>query len=208
MKQNHPQTVKKTFLSGVFLLSVSTILVKIVGLLYKIPMLSYLGAEGMGYFNSAYEIYAFFCVVATAGLPVALSVLISAALAKGETTRVKRLYRVALVAFLVIGLVGSIFMAAFAGKFCKLIRSENARLSILSISPTVFLICISSALRGYFQGYGKMAQTAISQLIEALGKLCFGLLLARAALLAGRPTHQVAAAAGAGLTRGTLSSLL
>jgi len=206
--QNQPQTVKKTFLSGVFLLSISTILVKIVGLLYKIPMLSYLGAEGMGYFNSAYEIYAFFCVIATAGLPVALSVLVSAALAKGENGRVQRLYRAALVAFFLIGMLGSILMAVFAGKFCDLIQSENAKLSILSISPTVFFICISSALRGYFQGYGKMAQTAVSQLIEAVGKLTFGLLLARAALLAGRPTYQVAAAAGVGLTLGTFASLL
>ena len=206
--QNQPNHLKKTFLSGVFLLSVSTILVKIVGLLYKIPMLSYLGAEGMGYFNSAYEIYAFFCVIATAGLPVALSVLISAALAKGENGKVKRLYRAALIAFLVIGLLGSILMAVFAGKFCQLIQSENAELAILSISPTVFLICISSALRGYFQGYGKMAQTAVSQLIEAVGKLVFGLFLARTALLAGRPTYQVAAAAGAGLTLGTLVSLI
>lgn len=206
--QNQPKTVKKTFLSGVFLLSISTILVKIVGLLYKIPMLSYLGAEGMGYFNSAYEIYAFFCVIATAGLPVALSVLISASLAKGEPGKVKRLYRAALVAFLLIGALGSLLMAVFAGTFCELIRSGNAKLSILAISPTVFLICLSSALRGYFQGYGKMAPTAISQLIEAVGKLVFGLLLARAALLAGRPTHQVAAAAGVGLTLGTLASLL
>ena len=205
--QNQPQNVKKTFLSGVFLLSVSTVLVKVVGLLYKIPMLSYLGAEGMGYFNSAYEIYAFFCVIATAGLPVALSVLISAALAKGETGRVKRLYRASLVAFLIIGILGTVLMAVFAGQFCNLIRSENAKLSILAISPTVLLICVSSALRGYFQGFGKMAQTAVSQLIEAIGKLAFGLLLARAALLAGRPTYQVAAAAGVGLTLGTLASL-
>ena len=67
------------FLSGVFVLSVSTILVKLIGLAYKIPMLSYLGAEGMGYFNSAYEIYALLCVISTAGLPVALSLLIAAA---------------------------------------------------------------------------------------------------------------------------------
>lgn len=202
------KTEKKTFLSGVLLLSVSTILVKIVGLIYKIPMLSYLGAEGMGYFNSAYEIYALFCVIATAGLPVALSVLISAELAKGNETRVAQLFRAALFAFVVIGLFGTAFMAAFSSLFCRMIQSENARLCILSISPTVFLICISSALRGFFQGYGSMLQTAISQLIEAVGKLGFGLFLAQAALKAGKETHEVAAAAGVGLTLGTLASLL
>ena len=202
------KTEKKTFLSGVLLLSVSTILVKIVGLIYKIPMLSFLGAEGMGYFNSAYEIYALFCVIATAGLPVALSVLISAELAKGNRARVVRLFRAALLAFVGIGVVGTAIMAVLSPFFCKMIQSENARLCMLSISPTVFLICISSALRGFFQGYGSMLQTAVSQLIEAVGKLGFGLFLAQAALRAGRETHEVAAAAGVGLTLGTLASLL
>ena len=202
------KTEKKTFLSGVLLLSVSTILVKIVGLIYKIPMLSYLGAEGMGYFNSAYEVYALFCVIATAGLPVALSVLISAELARGNEARVERIFRAATLAFIGIGIVGSVSMAAFSSLFCRLIQSENARLCMLSISPTVFLICISSALRGYFQGYGSMLQTAISQLVESVGKLGFGLFLAQAALKAGRETREVAAAAGVGLTIGTFASLL
>jgi len=100
---------KKTFLSGVMLLSLSTVLVKLIGLIYKIPMLAYLGSEGMGYFNSAYEIYALFCVISTAGLPVALSVLVSDALARGETWRVRRIYRAAMTVFLLIGL-GSGFL--------------------------------------------------------------------------------------------------
>ena len=66
------------FLGGVSVLTVSVLLVKVIGLLYRIPMLTYLGTEGMGYFNTAYELYALFCVIATAGLPVAMSVLISA----------------------------------------------------------------------------------------------------------------------------------
>ena len=77
MAERTAKTVGKTFFSGVLLLTLSTISVKVIGLLYKIPMLAYLGAEGMGYFNSAYEVYALFCVIATAGLPVALSVLVS-----------------------------------------------------------------------------------------------------------------------------------
>ena len=59
------------FLSGVMILSLSTVIVKIIGLVYKIPMLRLLGSEGMGYFNSAYELYALFCVISTSGIPVA-----------------------------------------------------------------------------------------------------------------------------------------
>ncbi len=201
-------TTKKTFFSGVLLLSLSTILVKIIGLVYKIPMLSYLGSEGMGYFHSAYEIYALFCIIATAGLPVALSVLISEASAKGEEARVARIYRATMAIFLLIGLFGTLFMIGFAKPLCKWIRSENAYESIIAISPTVLLVCISSAIRGYFQGFQKMLPTALSQLIEAGGKLVFGLLFAHWSLDHGASTPQVAAAAGWGLTAGTALSTL
>ncbi len=201
------KAVGKTFFGGVFLLTLSTLLVKVIGLFYKIPMISYLGAVGMGYFNSAYEIYALFCVIATAGLPVALSVLISASVARGEGERAEKIYRVALSVFLLIGALGSAAMAFFSSAFCSIIKSENAELCIRAISPTVLIICISSAIRGYFQGLGNMVPTAISQLLEAAGKLIFGLLFARMALERGYQTPTVAAAAGLGLTVGTLLSL-
>ncbi len=89
-----------------------------------------------------------------------------------------------------------------------MIRSDNAYFCILSIAPTVFFVCASSALRGYFQGYQKMLPTAISQLIESAGKLVFGLLLAKYALGRGYGTPVVAAFAGIGLTLGTALSML
>ncbi len=202
-KQSNP---KKVFFGGVLLLSLSTVLVKLIGFLYKIPMLSYLGTVGMGYFNSAYEIYALFCVISTAGLPVALSVLISASLAKGNHGEVQKIYRGALAVFLTVGSLGSAVMLLFAKQFCAMIRSEHAYACILSIAPTVFFVCLSSALRGYFQGHQRMLPTAISQVIEAVGKLGFGLLLARYALEQGYQTPTVAAFAGAGLTLGTVCS--
>ena len=197
---------KKTFFSGVLLLSLSTVLVKIIGLIYKIPMLTYLGSEGMGYFNSAYEIYALFCVISTAGLPVALSVLISNALARREHQAVDRIYRAAMSVFVLVGALGSLVMYVFAPRFCQMIQSEHAYACIVSIAPTVFLICMSSALRGYFQGYQKMLPTALSQILESVGKLVFGLLLARYALNRGYDTATVAAFAGMGLTLGTAVS--
>ena len=199
---------EKTLVSGALTLALSTVLCKVIGFAYKIPMLSYLGAEGMGYFHSAYEIYALFCVISTAGLPVALSVLISAALARGDERGAERIYRTSLGVFLGIGLLGSGAMAALAPVFCRLIRSENAQGCILAISPTVFLVCLSAAVRGYFQGHQRMSQTAISQLIEAVGKLAFGLVLADWAAGRGWGTAAIAAMAGVGLTAGTLLSTL
>ena len=202
------EKTQKSFLSGVLLLTISTISVKIIGLIYKIPMLAYLGTEGMGYFNSAYEIYALFCIISTAGLPVALSVLISGAVAKEREDDVPRIYRAAFLIFFCVGILGSGIMVFFARSFCNMIQSENAYYSILSIAPTVLFICISSALRGYFQGYQRMLPTAVSQILESIGKLVFGLLFASHALNKGYDTAIVAAYAGLGLTVGTLLSVV
>ena len=208
MAEASQKQMKKTLFSGVLLLTLSTFLVKIIGLFYKIPMLTYLGSVGMGYFNSAYEIYALFCVISTAGLPVAISVLISSALAKEDYALAERIYRGALYVLLLIGIVGSGVMLVFARTFCRMMQSERAYACILSIAPTVLFVCVSSALRGYFQGYQKMLPTAISQILESVGKLVFGLLLARYALRHGYDTATVAAFAGAGLTLGTAMSML
>ncbi|MCI8589802.1 MAG: polysaccharide biosynthesis protein [Clostridiales bacterium] len=169
---------KNLFLSGVFILSISNIIIKVIGLMFKIPLTNIIGDSGMGYFNSAYTIYVWFYMISTAGLPVAVSIMISEARAKGNLLEVKRIYKVTMGLFLLIGAAGTAVMMLGAGGFASLIGNDGARLSILAIAPTLFFICISSAIRGYFQGYQYMVPTAISQLIEAAGKLIFGILLA------------------------------
>ena len=99
------------FLSGVLVLTLSTVLVKLIGMLYKIPMLHYLGSEGMGYFNAAYEWYATLCVISTSGLPLASSMLIARARAVGCKEAVLRVERLSLRVFALLGVVGSLFLA-------------------------------------------------------------------------------------------------
>ena len=93
---HNPKTKRPSFLSGVGILTLSSLTVKVIGLFYRIPLLNYLGTEGMGYFNTAYELYALFCVISTAGLPVAMSVLIAAFEAEGNTRDAGRVFRVSL----------------------------------------------------------------------------------------------------------------
>ena len=195
---------KESFYSGFLILTLSTVIVKLIGLIYKIPMLSLLGSEGMGYFNSAYEIYALFCIVSTAGLPVAMSVMISG---RGQE-RAERIFRVARRIFFMLGIVGTAIMIAFARPFSEFLKNGNAALCILFIAPTVFFICLCGAYRGYFQGHGKMLPTAISQIIEAAGKLILGLLFAYIAQLLGYGTVEVAAAGVLGVVCGTALSAL
>ena len=198
----------KGFVSGVFLLSASTLIVKIIGLAYKIPMIELLGAVGMGYFNSAYEIYATLCVISTAGLPVALSMLVSSRIQNRNGYGVRRIYRWAFALFLLIGAVGSLAMAVFAEEISLYIENPDARACITAISPSLVCVCAASAVRGYYQGMGRMMPTAASQLIEALSKLVFGVIFATYALRRGYSIALSAAYAVLGLSLGTLLSAL
>ena len=211
MKQNESKRGERTargLASGVVALSLSTLAVKIIGLAFKIPMLSLLGTEGMGYFNSAYEIYALLCVIATAGLPVALSISVSAARAAGDLARVRRVYGGARRIFVFIGISGSAAMAIFARPITELIGNPDAYGCILAISPALFFICIASAVRGYCQGFGEMGPTAVSQLIEAVSKLALGMGFALLGLRRGYGLPTVAALAVLGITVGTLLSAI
>ena len=210
MSLNKADTKKsgKQFFSGVMVLALSTVLVKVIGLLYKIPMMQYLGSEGMGYFNSAYEIYTLFFIISTAGLPVALSIMISENKTVGKYRNMKKVFKVSLVLLVFIGLFGTIFMGAFYDKLSLIINNSSARFCILAISPTVLFICISSAIRGYFQGNQIMFPTAISQVIESLGKLFLGLTFAIVAINKGYSMSEAAAFAVLGLTIGVALSMI
>lgn len=198
----------KVFLSGVMVLTLSTVLVKLIGLFYKIPMLHYLGSEGMGYFNAAYEWYATLCVISTAGLPLAGSMLIAEARAKGSTQAVRLIERRMLGLFFALGTVGSIVLFFGAGMIARLIGSPDTRYALMAVAPTLFFSCLSGAYRGYFQGHQNMLPTAISQVIEALGKLLLGLGFAVFAWRQGASAPMIAAFAMLGLGIGVGLSTL
>lgn len=203
---------KKNLYSGITVIGISVVFVKIIGLIYKIPLMNCIGAEGMGYFNSAYEVYLLFCIIATTGLPTAVSVMISRYRSKYtvgyDSDGISEIYRTVVFVFSVIGLGASLLMLFGAGAFSSLIKNSGARESIVAIAPSVFFICLISAVRGYFQGFGNMKHTAVSQVIEALGKLVFGLSFAMIALKRGKNVQSMAAYAVLGMTLGTALSAL
>ena len=208
MKKTDNRNYEKQFFSGVAVLALSTFIVKIIGLFYKIPMMAYLGAEGMGYFNSAYEIYSLFFVIATTGIPVAISIIVAENKTQKRINNIKKIYKISLITLGILGLIGTALMGVFHESLSSLINNDGASLSILAISPTLFLICLSSAIRGYFQGNQMMLPTAISQVIEALGKLLLGLAFAIIGLNNGYDIPTVTAFAVLGLTIGVGISLL
>ncbi len=201
-KNNKKQQGKHLFIQGVLLLGGANMLVKIIGLLFKIPMSYYLGDEGMGYFNSAYQIYTWLYMLSTAGLPVAVSILISECRSRGERRRVRQIERTSAFLFLLLGTLGMAIMMLGARPLAAVIGTPDARYAIFALAPTLLFICLSSALRGYFQGFSHMGPPAVSQILEALGKLLVGVLLATYAIRAGHPLPIIAAYAVAGLAVG------
>ncbi len=191
-------------MSGVLVLTAATIIVKIIGLAYKIPLFSIMGAQGMGYFNSAYEIYALLCGVSTSGLPIAVSMLISSAKEEGDCQKERGVFRTASALLLTKGVISAALLAIFARSVSRFIGNTDAYLSILAISPALLFSCVAGAMRSYFQGHRRMTPTAISQLIEALGKLLFGVAFAALALAMGLGVPIAAALAVMGVSLGSL----
>ena len=166
------------FIHGAFILTVTTVIVKIIGFLFTIPLANLLGADGMGYFYSSYDIYNMLTVLATAGLPVAVSRMISEAAEKKQSANISRIYKIALISFSAVGLVISLMMFFGADQWSAFIKNPNASLAIRALSITSFFAFVMSALRGYFQGHSDMIPTAVSQVIEAMSKLVIGCTLA------------------------------
>ncbi len=210
-QKNSPQKTKNStnlFFSGVIVLTVSNILIKAIGLLFKIPLNHIVGDTGMGYFNAAYTIYTWFYMISTAGLPIAVSIMISDSRAKGNFKQVKRIFNVTLLLFVIIGLVGMSAMIFGSKWFAAAMKADPTYLCIIAIAPTLFFICISSAIRGFFQGYQQMIPTAISQVIEAVCKLAIGILMAVWSINKGYEIHVVAAFTITGLTIGAALGML
>ncbi len=199
---------KSGLLSGVLILSAAGILVKVVGLFYKIPLTNLLGDDGMGYFTGAYTIYLFFYLVTTAGLPVALSMMIARAKAKGDGDAVHAIDRVATLLFGSVGLISSALLFFCAPLLARLVGNPSAGLCIAAIAPSLLFSCVMGEIRGYFQGFQWMLPTALSQVIEAVGKVIIGVFLANWALDRGYPAENVAALAILGITISSFFSMV
>ena len=169
---------KQSFLHGAALLAIATAVVKIIGAIYKLPLKGIIGDEGYSYFSSAYDIYNVLLLISTAGLPVAMSRMISQATSLGDTAQVKRVYNTSRAVFLGIGAVSTLLMLLFCRQLAASQEQPDAWFAIFCLAPCAFLMGIISTYRGFFQGQGNMIPTSISQVIEAVFKLGIGLLVA------------------------------
>ena len=200
------QTPKKqTFLHGAALLAMATAVVKVIGALYKLPLKMVIGDEGYSYFSTAYDIYTVLLLIATAGLPVAMSRMISQASSLGNRNQVKRVYNSARALFFAIGAAGTLLMMLFCRQLAQALEQPDAWFAIVCLGPCAFLMGTISTYRGFFQGQGKMIPTSVSQVLEAVCKLVVGLL---AAVVLLHFTGSIPLAAGGAILGVTFSCLI
>ena len=196
---------KQNFLQGTALLAMATAIVKVIGAFYKIPLNAIIGEKGFGYFNTAYEIYNVLLMISTAGLPVAMSRMISQASSLKHYNQVRRVYSTARGIFLGLGIAGTLLMTLFCRQLAAFQNQPDAWAAIGFLGPCVLLICIMSTFRGFFQGQSNMLPTSISQVIEAIVKLIVGI---AAAWILLKSTGSVALAAGGAILGVTASCLV
>lgn len=167
------------FIEGSAILLLATALVKILGALFKIPLNNTLGELGVGYFTTAYDLYLPLYALATAGFPVAISQMVASSIERKKYKDIDAILKVAKKNFYIVGGVGTVIMGVLAYPFVHFTGNGDmhAFLPVIMIAPSLAICSALSLYRGYYEGLQNMRPTAISSIIEGLGKLVFGLLL-------------------------------
>ncbi len=179
VKKNKLTNNSQSFMKGTVILTGSLLVVKIMGILFRIFVTGMIGPTGATYFTVAYEIYNPLFALATAGLPIAISRMVSENVAKGRYKDVKKIKKVSTPIFLLTGTIGFILMTlgAFIVPNLPFVNVPGAIYSVIALSPTIFFACLMSIYRGYYQGLNNMIPTAMSENIEAGCKFFIGYVL-------------------------------
>ena len=169
---------QQTIIGGATVLGITGLICKIIAVLYRIPLAWLIGEQGLGTFQLVFPTYNLLLTISSAGLPVAISRIVSYNLAKGDVRNTKRTFKHALVILTIVGIVGTLLMIALRTFLSDRVGDPLTAAGFVAIAPSVAIVCIMSAFRGYIQGQQNMKPTAISQLIEQIGKIVIALPLA------------------------------
>lgn len=182
---------KQGFIYGSFILVVSIIISKVIGIMFKIPLANMLGGTGMAYFSCAYSIFMPVYAISVTGLPAAISRMVAENIAYKNYANVKKIRRAALIGFSLIGFLSSLIIFALAAPFAEYVVGEkNCLQAMYAIAPCIFFGAIISVYRGYFEGLHNMFPTAISQIVESVAKMVLGLGLSYVTLMYCEKTFQ------------------
>lgn len=163
---------------GFAILSAAGFMVKLLSLLYVPFLLAILGKVGYGIYAGAYPIFVYMYVITNAGIPVAISKMVSELIAVGNYRDAVKTFKIARFLLLILGMIMSLLMLVFAGELANMARDSNTKLAIMALAPTILISSVLSAYRGYFQGRGNMTPTAVSQVLEQIANTIFSLVFA------------------------------
>ena len=169
-EQQNSNTNNSKFLKGTMILTISSIIVKVIGSLNWIILSRVLGGEGIGLYQMGFPIYLMAITVSSAGVPVAISIITSEKLANKDYRGAKRVFNVSLRLLLISGLIFSsaLFFGADFLINQPIIRDSRAYYSIIALAPAVFFVTFLASFRGYLQGWQIMTPTATSEVVEQL----------------------------------------
>lgn len=196
----------QSFVAGAFILAISNLIVKVLGSIFRIPLGNMIGADGLGYYQTAYPVYTFILAVATTGLPVAISKMVAERTKIGDYKSAKKVFNVSLTVLSIIGVISFCIFFFGAREISLWLNDENAYYSVKALSLALLIVPISSAFRGYFQGRSNMLPTSISQVFEQLARVIFGLGFAYVLLSKGK--EYAAGGASFGASAGGIASLI
>ncbi|MCR4841749.1 MAG: polysaccharide biosynthesis protein [Eubacterium sp.] len=150
------------------ILAIASIVSRIIGLVYRIPLTNILGNDGNNYYGTAYDIYNILLLISSYSLPLAVSKLVAARLSAGEKVNAFRIFKGAFVFALVTGSAASFVVFFFADRLTVLLATPQSYLALKVLGPTLLIVAIMGVVRGFFQGMGTMVPSAMSQIIEQI----------------------------------------
>ena len=166
---NKKGLTSENFLLQGSILAAASIVVRLIGLVYRIPLTGILGDEGNGIYAAAFSIYTILLLISSYSLPLAVSKLVSKAIAKSEYTNAYFYFKCALVFAVIVGAAVGVFSFVFSDFLAgTLLKTPLCAYSLRILSPTLFIVAVIGVFRGYFQGLGNMIPTAISQILEQI----------------------------------------
>lgn len=168
MESNRQKKKKESnFVVQGSILAVAGIIVRLIGILYRVPMTNIIGDEGMGYYSTAFNVYNIMLILSSYSLPLAVSKMVSARMAKGQYRNAVRVLKAALVYATVVGGIACFITWNFADFFATTaFNTPFCVYALKTLAPTIWIMAYLGVLRGFFQGHGTMIPTAISQIFE------------------------------------------
>ena len=167
-----------SFVKQAAILAAASLLVRFLGFIYRWPLTNMIGDEGNAIYAGGYYIYTFLLILSSAGLPAAISKLVSERIALKQYRNAHRVFQAALVISTCFGTFFAIVMGLGAHRLADMIDIADSYYSLLTLCPTLVIVAIMSVFRGYFQGMRTMVPTAISQIVEQVFNAFFSVYLA------------------------------